>query len=47
VQLAFDGLNNATIFKTNAGVIGSVYGTSPLDWSFASESDGIKNVFVA
>jgi hypothetical protein len=47
VKLVFDGLNNATIFKTSTGVIGSVYGTSPLDWSFASETDGVKNTFIA
>ena len=47
VTKVFDGLNNCTLFKKGNDVLASVYGTNPNDWSFADESDGIKNVFIA
>lgn len=47
IKLQFDGLNNATLFKKGSETLAAVYGTSPLDFSFAAESDGIKNVFIA
>jgi len=48
VKLVFDGLTGSTLFKAADGAtLASVYGTSPLDFTFADESDGIENVFLA
>lgn len=46
VKLVFDGLNKATLFRVGGNTIASVYGTSPNDFSFAAESDGITNTFI-
>ncbi len=47
VTLVFDGINNATIFKAGGSTIATVYGTNPNDFSFAAESEGIRNTFIA
>lgn len=47
IKLQFDGLNGATIFKNGSETLATVYGTNPNDFSFANESDGIKNTFIA
>ena len=47
VSLVFDSLSESTLFKTANGTIASVYGVTPLAFSFADESDGVKNVFIA
>lgn len=48
VKLVFDGLTGSTLFKAADGAtLASVYGTTPLDFTFADESDGIENVFLA
>lgn len=47
VKLGFDGVNKTTVFKIGADTIATVYGTTPNDFSFAAESEGIKNVFIA
>ena len=47
VTLRFDAFTNSTQFSTAQGVIGTVYGVSPLDLSYADESQGIQRVFIA
>lgn len=47
VTLIFDGLNNATNFIAGGATIATVYGTNPNDFSFATESEGIRNAFIA
>ena len=47
VQLVFDGFNNSTSFKKGSETLASVYGTNPNDFSFAQQSEGLDNVFIA
>ncbi|WP_196757561.1 hypothetical protein [Prochlorococcus marinus] len=47
VQVVFDGFNNSTTFMKGSETLASVYGTNPLDFSFAQQSEGIDNVFIA
>ena len=47
VQLKFDGFNNTTLFMKGSETLASVYGTNPTDFSFAQQSEGIDNAFIA
>ncbi len=45
--MRFDAFTNSTQLSTSQGVIGTVYGVSPLDLSYANESQGVQRVFIA
>jgi len=47
VQLKFDGFSNTTLFMKGSETLASVYGTNPNDFSFAQQSEGIDNAFIA
>jgi len=47
VQLVFDSFSNSTAFKSGSETLALVYGTNPNDFSFAQQSEGIDNVFIA
>ena len=47
VQLKFEGFNNTTLFMKGSETLASVYGTNPTDFSFAQQSEGIDNAFIA
>ena len=47
VQLVYDGFNGSTSFKKGSETLASVYGTNPNDFSFAQQSEGLDNVFIA
>lgn len=47
VQLLCDEFNGSTSFNKGSETLASVYGTNPNDFSFAQQSEGLYNVFIA